>query len=82
MTPLLIVVAWMLILLLVVGLCVAARLGDLALAGRSSVVGGHVSAESSEWEPVTDQPIVARSTIGRPRAGGSRESSAGAEIAA
>jgi hypothetical protein len=59
MILLLVVAAWILVLSLVAGLCVAARAGDLAQLAHAPGPAGRERTESA-WEPAEHLEIAAR----------------------
>jgi hypothetical protein len=65
MILLLVIAAWILALSLVVGLCAAARAGDLAQLTPASVSSGWARVRSLAWEPAEHREILAHAD-GRP----------------
>jgi len=63
MILLLVIAAWVLVLSLIVGLCAAARVGDLAQLAHASATGGRGRTESPAWEPFEHMDIAARAPL-------------------
>jgi hypothetical protein len=63
MVLLLIIAAWIVVLSLVVALCAAARVGDLASAPRASSNDGTGWAQPYAWEPAPELEISAHVNV-------------------
>jgi hypothetical protein len=71
MIVLLVSASWILVLSLVVALCAAARLGDLAHARCASAPASRAREELSAWEPAEDLEIAAYEHVRPVRPAGS-----------
>jgi hypothetical protein len=67
MTLLLIVAAWMFVVSLVAGICMAARAGDLGSLAQRSADAGDQDLPTLVWDQADGLEISARSNIGRAR---------------
>jgi hypothetical protein len=63
MILLLVIATWILVLSLVVGLCGAARAGDLAQFAHQSAAGGWSRTEPPKWEPLEHLEISAHANL-------------------
>jgi hypothetical protein len=57
---LLIIAAWIVVLSVIAGLCMAARVGDVELLTRAGVPAGAGRGQSLSWEPVQHVEISLR----------------------
>jgi hypothetical protein len=63
MIVLLLIAAWIVVLSLVMGLCAAARVGDVAQLTHASAPAGRVHAEPAAWESSGHLEIAVRANV-------------------